>query len=235
MSFKEIYPPSETAIDLEPQELAPFLLRHLDDLGDNLSRHNYTLESNPSLRDYAGERTLEFTERLVEAWILLERELLIAPKPGSDGQWYFITRRGKKLVDSQDFETYIRANVLDFAVIDPILARKVKPLYLRGDYDTAIFQAFKEVEIRIRKKGNYSNSDIGVPLVRKAFDTANGPLTDVNADPGEKEAMGNLFAGAIGLFKNPSSHHDAEYDDPNEAADLIHFANHLLRILDNIG
>jgi hypothetical protein len=44
-----------------------------------------------------------------------------------------------------------------------------------------------------------------------------------------------LFAGALGTFKNPSSHRDIEFSDPKEAADIIHIANELLRIIESIN
>jgi hypothetical protein len=46
--------------------------------------------------------------------------------------------------------------------------------------------------------------------------------------------MAHLFAGTIGLFKNPVSHRNIDFDNPNEVAELILFSNYLLRLLDSI-
>ena len=236
MSFKDEFPPIENAMEMEPEELAPFVLKYLstgNNTGD-MNRYNFTLGTDRDLIEYAGGYRDEFCRRLMEAWIWLEKEMFLAPKPGDTGDWVFITRRGKKILESQDFNTYKQSHLLPSENLDPVLTRKVKPAFIRGDYDTAVFQALKEVEVRVRTKAGFKSHDIGVKLMREAFKPAIGPLTDKNADPGEQQALSDFFAGAVGKFKNPSSHRNIEYTDPNEVADIIHIANQLLRIVDNI-
>lgn len=222
---------------MDPEELAPIVLKHLNESGpQKLNMHNFSLGTDPDFVKWTGDdprHRQEVLQRLIVAWRWLERELFIAPQPGNV-DWAFITERGKEVLESQDFETYKKGHLLPSEGLDPILVRKVKQTFIRGDYDTAIFQAFKEVEVRVRKKSAMSTSDIGVSLMRKAFNPDNGSLTDKNADKGERVARMELFTGAIGAYKNPSSHREVVFSDPQEAADIIHIANHLLRMLKSI-
>ncbi|MBU0998766.1 TIGR02391 family protein [Patescibacteria group bacterium] len=228
--FKEIFPLIETALDMEPEELAPFILKHLKKIG-KINRYNYTSGTGTEIINYAGERIERFQKQLMEAFIWLEREMFVAPMPGTIGEWRFITRRGEKALEEEDFTAYVKGSLLSSETLHPTLARKVKPLFLRGDYDTAIFQAFKIVEVQVRKTGGYSKGDYGVPLMRKAFNVQTGSLTNKKAEESEKQAMSDLFAGAIGLFKNPVSHRFIDDISPEDAADLVRFANFLLKVL----
>ena len=67
--------------------------------------------------------------------------------------------------------------------------------------------------------------------MRDAFHHEKGPLSsgDVTA---ERQAIQALFAGTIGAFKNPASHRIVKFDDPSEAANIIHLADLLLRIVE---
>lgn len=233
--YKEIFPPIENLLEMEPEELGIFVLRHLSVGGKSqLNRYNYALGSSPEFIEWAGQGQgrEKVKEKLMVAWMWLEKELFIAPKPGEQGEWVFITEKGIKVLEGQDFDTYKKSNLLPSDGLDPILVRKVKPSFIRGDYEMAVLQAFKEIEVRVRAKAKLGNEDIGVKLMRRAFKSPDGPLTDTEATPGEQQATMDLFAGAIGSFKNPSSHRNVNFTDPKEAADLIHMANQLLRMVD---
>ena len=234
MSFSPEAPPAEEILEMEPEELAPFILRYLQQHpAGTINRYNFTLVSDPTLHAQLGRRVDDYKRALMEAWMYLEREGFVAPQPGQQNDWAFVTRRGSKVAAAQDFEAYRKGHLLPSEGLDPVLVQKSKQSFIRGDYDTAIFQAFKEVEVRVRSKAGYPNTDIGVALMRKAFGT-NGPLLDGAATGGEQTARMELFAGAIGSYKNPSSHRNVGLSDPKEAADIIHLANNLLRIVDSL-
>ena len=101
---------------------------------------------------------------------------------------------------------------------------------MRGEFDVAVFQAMKAVEVAVRAATGIP--ELGVKLMRSAFKPDNGPLTDMTVEPGERIARMEFFAGAIGSYKNPHSHRDVALDDPTEALEVILLANHLLRIVE---
>ncbi len=47
-----------------------------------------------------------------------------------------------------------------------------------------------------------------------------------------QEAMSHLFAGAIGLLKNPGSHRHVGISEPTEAVELLCLASYPLRVVD---
>jgi uncharacterized protein (TIGR02391 family) len=231
--MSKVFPPEDVALEMAPEELAVPLLECLcqfEKAKNNgmLNRYTFTLQSN--LQEYGRDNYDAIAKAIAEAWAWLEREGLVAPSPGERGEWIFITRRGHKFRETADVRGYLAVSLLPDKSLDPTLASKVRPAFLRGDYDTAVFEAFKEVEVRVRNLSGAEKTDLGVNLMRKAFHPENGPLTDNTQVLGERQAISDLFAGAIGSFKNPSSHRDVDFGDPAEVAELIMFADQLIRI-----
>jgi hypothetical protein len=169
------------------------------------------------------------------SWLVTQGLLVVDPEQPS-ASFYVPTRRARSLRTRADVEAFRKGRILPDDLLPPLFAEKVVPLFRRGDHDIAVFQAFKEVEVAVRKAANakgagYADSEIGTPLMRKAFHPDTGPLSNKALVPAEREAEMHLFAAAIGHAKNPASHRDFAISAP-EAARLIVFASHLFSIVE---
>lgn len=145
---------------------------------------------------------------------------------------FFVTRRGRDVAQAGDTER-LRASARLNLDLHPKLRDRVRPQFLMGEYELAAFAAMRAVEVRVRERCGYSDSEIGVNLMRHAFGPS-GPLYEEELDSGELRARQELFTGAIGTIKNPTSHREVRYDDPTEASEVVLFADLLMRILDRI-
>ena len=232
MSIGSLVPDAKALLELEPEELAGVLIEYLNSPSssqqEDLSRHNF-LVSIDHTEEYPREEREDLKQAFMEAWVWLEHEGLLVPKPGSEN-WVVISRRGRQLRTRAQVDSYRHANLLPRNQLHPRIAQKVWAMFLRGDYDTAVFQAFKEVEVRVREAARCADTDLGVDLMRKAFGVG-GLLTDAAAPKGEQQALAHLFAGAIGSYKNPHSHRSVTIE-PEEAVEMIMLASHLLGIVD---
>jgi uncharacterized protein (TIGR02391 family) len=154
-----------------------------------------------------------------------------ADQNGRNG-YMVLTRDGASIASKDDFDRIRASRAFPKSLLHPAIAEKVYSELMRGELDDAVFAAFKAVEVAVRAAGNYKPTDIGVPLMRKAFDPKNGPLTDLNQPEAEREALCHLFAGAIGSYKNPHSHRTVALTDAREAQQQVMLATHLLNIVD---
>jgi uncharacterized protein (TIGR02391 family) len=245
--ISSLVPNPEDLLALEVEELAGVLLVHLNSYGEGggnsvaqwgkIHHYNFFNDLNHS-PEYPG-RQEAVNAALMEAWSWLQGESLLVAI--SDGRFH-ISRRAKRLRSLEEFGAYRKASLLPKGQLHPLIATKVYPAFLRGEYDTAVFQAFRELEVAVRNAGEFSPEDLGTALMREAFRPVDpnkplispGPLTDTALPSAEQQAMAHLFSGAIGLYKNPQSHRNVP-TEAIDAAEVIVFASHLLRIVDRLS
>lgn len=232
-TLAELIPDPSSLLALEPDEIAGVALELLAASGPNepsrLHPSNFT--SRDTIGKYPDNRREEIECALMEGWTWLLQEGLIAPRPGDTSGWHFITRRGRRIKDRDGLAAYRNSVILPRKLLHAAIAQACWSAFLRGDYDTAVFQAFKELEVAIRDAGKFKAEDYGVDLARKAFHESTGPLSNQSALVSEKQALSHLVAGALGSYKNPHSHRKVKLT-AEEAVEMIVLSSHLLKIVD---
>jgi hypothetical protein len=130
---------------LEPEELAGFVLNFLKAQGGDTqnrveNKFNFAVFGHPDIvQGYPREKWTPILRALSEAWGWLEREGLLADRPGELQGWKFITRRGERIRTEDYFQTFLKAKLLPKDLLHQAIAYDVWLLFIRGQYETAVF------------------------------------------------------------------------------------------------
>lgn len=107
-------------------------------------------------------------------------------------------------------------------------------LFADGHYESAVSEAFKSIEVRVRTLTASQKS--GAALMGDAFKT-DGSVLDVASHEGrsgedEREGFLHIFRGSMLGIRNPGAHELFQTGDPQQALEYLGFASLLHRRID---
>lgn len=227
-TLKQLIPEAETMVGMHTADLAGYILEALmspDALSSGVwNRYNFCSQV---LRDFGKEAGVACSA----AWSWLEVNGLICHQPDQGNDWFVPTQRGRDVRDHQSLRQLISSEQLPEHFLHQEFVVNVRPLFLQSRFETAVFEAFKTLEVAVRESAGFGDDAIGVALASRAFHPDDDPLTDTTLEKGERVALMNLMTGAMGSYKNPSSHRRVAIT-AEEARDMIILASHLLKIVE---
>jgi hypothetical protein len=241
----DVFPTADRLLEGLDIEVQRALLRHVVETCADPMRRMTTcgsvvvtlFEHDGYEYDVAKRSAME--RAIFRAWKELEDDGLIeAPDIDNGKNGYRIPSDKGRTVDKQiDFAAAKIRSRFTREMFHPALPNASWNAFRSGDYDTAVFEAFKAIEVAVRNKGLGTNGiiqgDNGVELMRKAFHPTAGPLTDMNASPARRERRRELFTGGFGELRNPKAHNDPQITDPLMAVEEMMTAGALQRIVDS--
>jgi hypothetical protein len=120
---------------------------------------------------YPREKQPQIENALVEAWAWLEAQGLLVPAGDTSGRngWRVLSRRAQKIQTEAEFASHKVARLLPKELLHPKIADAVWGGFMRGEFDSAAFQAMKGVEVAVRTAAGLGAELIGVKLMRTAF------------------------------------------------------------------
>ncbi len=158
-------PDVDLLLALQAEELASrllFLLQERCKKEGGWMPHFVHLESEPfakrqdGVAPYDQKRKDEIVLALAEAWAWLEAQGLLLPAPGGNGRngYRVLSRRARAFSDPREFTNFAIARRLPKEALDPRIADTVWQAFMRAEYDVAVFQAMKAVEVAVREAAN---------------------------------------------------------------------------------
>ncbi len=123
---------------------------------------------------------------------------------------------------------------LTFENLHPEVQGAAGILFADGHYEAAVNEAFKSIEIRVRRITGIEKS--AVPMMADAF-RPDGSILDVASHEGrsgedEREGFMHIFRGAMMGIRNPGAHELFQQGDPQQALEYLGFASLLHRRID---
>lgn len=172
--IKSFFPTADGLMEADLDQLAETVLRHLKTYegggpvhqptgGFNRSYYIQTMDGTirmlgplPTTPEY-GDKQLQVSRRIQEAWQRLVTAGYLMQNPDQPvADWFVITSAGEDLIKrfkqgALPSDTVSR--MLPRRALHPKLSDKPWQDFMRGEFDTAAFQAMKAVEVSVRDAG----------------------------------------------------------------------------------
>lgn len=118
--------------------------------------------------------------------------------------------------------------------LHPEIRAAAGDLFADGQYEAAVSEAFKSIEVRVRRETGLDKS--GATLMAEAF-KPDAPHIDVAVHDGqsgkdEREGFLHIFRGAMIGIRNPKAHELFAAGDPQQALEYLGLASLLHRRID---
>ncbi|AOG22642.1 TIGR02391 family protein [Acidovorax sp. RAC01] len=178
--LKSLIPDAASVIEMHPAELAGYVLESLmsasEDERSIWHRRNYCSQV---MREYGNPihgGSAEVGIACSTAWAWLESNGLICRHPEQDNDWFLPTRRAREVGSRRGLRQVISNHELPEEFLHAELLVNARPLFLQSRFDTAVFEAFKALEVAIREAAKLGHELVGVSLASRAFNPEDGPL-----------------------------------------------------------
>jgi hypothetical protein len=175
--------------------------------------------------------------RLYQAWSWLESQGYVVVDPTqSSPNWKQLTPEGEAIASDPDADAALRrakaANQLSIDLHPRLVAAGVQQTFRAGDLDSAIRDAFADLEHSVRTLAGLTSGDFGVKLMSKAF-AKSGPLAP-GINSRQQAGLQKMFEGAFSILRNPAGHGPTGLE-VEEAVEQVLHADLLMRKLDEVA
>lgn len=120
-----------------------------------------------------------------------------------------------------------------YVQLHPDIHAKCWRSYIDEDYDAAILNATKALEVAVRKKSKLPDHVVGADLMAQAFNP-NKPILEYKTIKAEQEGMMSLLRGIIQVYKNPQSHRFVGMQNKSECLGILLLCSNLLHTIDSL-
>lgn len=125
---------------------------------------------------------------------------------------FFPTKVGFRFPEREFRRVVEQYALMPESYVHPTIIKKCFALLGNHEYESAVLQAFKAIEVSVREKIGAPADCFGERLLKKAFNPDDGILTDHKIPKAERCAFLSYVTGAFSFYRNASSHRDIDLD-----------------------